>query len=141
MERLALIIGLILLSAAILIRSLAGLLTRRKPRMQPPVPPPLPAQRHATGTTGMGRHTEGLSHVPPLPTSGMTGDSHRGAVRRENSLPPQTGGASRSASIYCYPKCPYHRIKNEPGQPQVIIQEGKDRYYCCRGHYFTGKEQ
>lgn len=141
MGRLALIIVLVLLSVGTLIWALAGKLVRKKPHSKSHVPPPLPVQRNTAGTAGLEGRDQRLSHTPPLPGASTAGNSLHGTARRVSPLPQQGSCMSRSASIYSYPKCPYHRIQNEPGHPQVIIQEGEDRYYCCRGHYFSGKEQ
>lgn len=58
-------------------------------------------------------------------------------ARKAPPLPPR----DPRARLLDYPKCPIDRSRNEPGKPQAIYWNARQKcFICSHGHRFTGKE-
>lgn len=139
------IAGVALTATAILIWSITGLLSYRKNARQRTLPPPLPPQIGRNGPAGGLPPTDLRRSPPPLPPRAPYGargvTSGQSMAHSPHPLPAARQRAAIDPRIYDYPKCPYHRLRNTPGKPQMIFWDnGKKVYHCCKGHDFTGGE-
>lgn len=135
-------VGVALAATAILFWYITSMLShRRRDRMtQNAQPPPLPPQLERIGAMGGLPATSRCGSPPPLPI--RMPNFARSAPGSSQHLPqPILLREATDSHIYNYPKCPYHRIRNIPGQRQMIFWDGTNKVFrCCKGHDFTGRE-